>query len=127
MINLSPFLARYFYCCLTFLFSDGEHASAPGSFVFSFLNNDDLPPFKSPLKDGMAEYAIWRSNDRGPSFGNGYDMRVPYDANPSNSFANFGRTYQLPPGYTYLSLEAQSLLAGSFRFSPSEVEVLYLI
>ena len=96
-----------------------EFAPAPGSFLCSFLNNDNLPPFKSPLKDGMAEYAIWRSNDRGPIFGAGYDMRVPDD-----SYSQFGRTYQLPPGYTYASPEAQSLLAGSFRFSPSEVEVL---
>ena len=128
MVNdkTKPLFARHFYICLTF-FLDGEHAPAPGSFLFSFLNNDDLPPFKSPLKDGMAEYAIWRGNDRGPTFGNGYDMRVPHDAQPKSSYSQFGRTYQLPPGYTYPSPEAQSLLAGSFQFSPSEVEVLFLI
>ena len=70
----------------------------------------------------MAEYAIWRSNDRGPIFGNGYDMRVPDDC-----YSNFGRAYQLPPGYTYGDTNAQSLLAGSYKFSPSEVDVLYLI
>ena len=108
-------------------FSDHGFALAPGSFLFSFLNNDDLPPFKSPLKDDITEYAIWRSNDCGPTFGNGYDMRVPPDANSYNSYANLGGAYQLPQGYTYASPEAQSLLTGSLTFSPSEVEVLYLI
>ena len=28
-------------------------ATAPGSFLFSLRNNDDLPPFKSPLKMRM--------------------------------------------------------------------------
>ena len=75
----------------------------------------------------MAENAIWRSNDRGPTFGGGYDMRVPHDAQPKNSYADFGNTYQLPLGCTYQSTKARNLLAGSFQFSPSEVEVLYLI
>ena len=126
MIKLSPFSARYFFSCLTF-FLDWEYAPAPGSFLFSFLNNDNRPPFKSPLKDGMGESAIYCGNDWGPTFGSGNDMRVPNDAKPSKSYAQFGRTYQLPPGYTYASSEAQSLLAGSLKFTPSEVEVLYLI
>ena len=126
-VKLSPFFARYFYSYLTIFFSDDGFVRAPGSFLFSFLNNDNLAPFKSPLKDGMDEKAIFRRNDGGPIFGGGYDMRVPHDAHLYNSYANLGRTYQLPAGYTYVSPEAQSLLAGSFYFSPSEVEVLYLI
>ena len=95
--------------------------------MFSFFNNDNLAPFKSPLKDGMDEKAIFRRNDGGPIFGGGYDMRVPHDAHLYNSYAKLGSAYQLPPGYTYGSLDAQSLLAGSLLFSPSEVEVFYLI
>ena len=120
MIKLRSFFARYFYSCLTF-FSDPGYAPAPDSFLFSIFNKDYRVPFKSPLKDNMAETAICRYNEWGPTFGGGYDMRGPHDANKYNSYAQFGRTYQLPPGYTYQlppgytygSPEAQSLLAGS--------------
>ena len=129
MVNekTKPVFCALFLQLSNILFSDDGFVRAPASFLFSFLNNDDLPPFKSPLKDGMDEKAIFRGNDRGPIFGGGYDMRVPHDTNLYNSYANLGSAYQLPPGYTYGGLDAQSLLTGSLRLSPSEVEVLYLI
>ena len=44
----------------------------------------------------------------------------------SGSFSNFGSTYKPPSGYDYGSTKAKSLLAGTFKFIPTEIEVFYL-
>ena len=36
-------------------------------------------------------------------------------------------TYRPPSGYSYGSSNTQALLAGSFTFTPSEVEVFYFV
>ena len=101
----------------------GRFTSAPGSFLFSLRNNDDLGPFKAPLKNKNETYAICRCNSWGPCF---YDLFI-YDNAGLNtySWAHLGYTYQLPPGYTRGQPNTTSLLAGSKYFTPSEVEVFY--
>ena len=97
--------------------------SAPGSFLFSLRNNDDLGPFKAPLKNEYSEYATCPRNSYGPCFD---DLRIRDNAgSTTDSFTKFGFTYQPPPGYTYGELNTRSLLAGSYYFTPSEVEVFY--
>ena len=105
------------YCVLT-----GGYIAAPGSFLFSLRNNDDLPPFKAPLKSENAQNAIYRASGYGPTFGTGHDLRIS-----SNSFTNFGHSYQLPSGYVHGGSKTHSLLAGSYNFKHPQVEVLYLI
>jgi hypothetical protein len=102
-----------------------DQTSAPGSFLFSLRNNDDLAPFKLPLKDGNS-VAISRDSTYGPTFGLD-DLHIANNAG-SNSFslANIDDSYQAPPGYTVGKPNTRSLLAGSYYFTPSEVEVLYL-
>ena len=107
-----------------FILTDGW-SSAPGSFLFSLRNNDDLPPFKAPLKDENDGYAIWRHRGYGPLFGAGHDLYIVSNAK-SSTYSRLGRTYQAPPGYTHGQANTNSLLAGSYTFTPSEVEVLYL-
>ena len=84
--------------------------------------------FKAPLKDSNDGAAIYRSNWYGPTFGRGADLYIADNAgsNPY-SYTNFGHTYQAPQGYPYGAANASSLLAGREYFTPSEVEVLYLI
>ena len=64
------------------------------------------------------------------AFGGGYDLYIAPNAHQSaSSYTNFGKSYELPQGYTFSSAEAseaRSLLAGSYFFSPNEVEVFYL-
>ena len=100
---------------------------APGSFIYSLRNNDGLAPFKSTLKYESDQGAIWRSIGYGPTFGGGHDLYIASDAG-SNTYSrtNFGYTYNLPRGYTHGETNTRSLLGGSFKFTPSEVEVLYL-
>ncbi|XP_028403378.1 uncharacterized protein LOC114526077 [Dendronephthya gigantea] len=107
---------------------EGSRA-APGSFLFSFHNNDDLAPFKSFLKNPNTATAIESNKDSGPKFGIGPDLSI-FDKTITQktygSYANLGISYQAPPGYSFGERKTQSLLAGSLAFTPAEVEVLYL-
>jgi hypothetical protein len=102
----------------------GDQTSAQGSFLFSLRNNDDLAPFKLPLKEGNGDAAINRDSGEGPSFGL-EDLVIANNAGSNGfSIAYIGESY--PPGYTFGQSNTRSLLAGSYYFSPSEVEVLYI-
>lgn len=92
-------------------------------------SNDDLKPFKSSLKDENDENAIYRDGSYGPSFGsNSADMEIADNAGSTNgSYAKLGNIYHAPAGYDYNAKNTNSLLGGSEKFTPSEVEVLYLV
>jgi hypothetical protein len=106
--------------------TDWTYASAPGSFLFSLRNNDDLAPFKAPLRGENGFWAIAPGRRYGPTFG--YDLVIHDNANSNaDSRAYFGHTYQVPPGYTFKQTNTNTLLAGSYKFTPSEIEVLYII
>jgi hypothetical protein len=110
---------------LCLFFTDLFGISAPGSFLFSLRNNDDIAPFKAPLINEN-EAAIISYSDVGPIFGRG-DLYIANNARSNNnSNTRFGRTYQAPPGYTYGQNKTIWLLAGSYYFTPAEVEVLYI-
>ena len=102
-----------------FVFTDGI-VRAPGSFLFSLRNGDDLQPFKAPLKNEDDQYAIQRHADYGPTFGGGYDLAIKI-GKQSSSF--FDYSYQAPN----TTAKKRYLLAGSEYFKPEEIEVLYLI
>ena len=100
-----------------------RYSTAPGSFLFGFGHGKS---FKAPLKDSNDVWAIVRYSGYGPAFG--HDLRIANNAGSNTaSYTNFGRTYQAPQGYPYGAANTSSLLAGSRFFTPSEVEVLYLI
>ena len=62
----------------------------------------------------------------GPTFGGGYDIFIHKTARSnSNSYSNLGWTYSPPRGYSYGSTFAQTFLAGTYRFTPDEVETFY--
>jgi hypothetical protein len=109
------------------LFLTGSYTSAPGSFMFSLRNNDDLAPFKAPLRDENDRRAINRYSGYGPTFGWGGDLYIANNARSNTfSYTYFGRSYQPPPGYNVGESNTSSLLPGSFQFTPSQIEVLYL-
>ena len=101
--------------------TDG-YTDAPGSFLFSLRNDDNLQPFKLPLKDKNNVQAILPRRDYGPTFGisTTFQLLISDNARYENSFALIGDVYQPPDAYR------QTLLAGSEVFKPSEVEVLYI-
>ena len=111
--------------CLILL--TGIHISAPGSFLFSLRNKDNLAPFQAPLKNEDSVFAMYRIYGYGPTFGIGHDLYIAnYAGSNIGSYPNFGATYNVPPGYTWALPNTLSLLAGSLHFSPSAVEILYL-
>ena len=107
------------------------NAGSRDSFIFSLSNKDNLPPFKSVLGRHWTKSYIVGDSRHGAIFGCGYDDRVrdisiSGNANRnSTSFSDFGHAYTLPEGYVAGSKKARCLLAGSFNFTPTEVEVFY--
>lgn len=66
----------------------------------------------------------------GPTFGDGNDIVIWNDAgNTRQSYTSCGHGYVAPQGYSIAEQVASGLqcdfFAGSFQFTPDEVEVLY--
>ena len=91
------------------------------AFIFSLRNKEGLAPFKS-LVIGQIN-GIFRSSSFGPTFGGGPDILIGDNANSNtNSYTNFGYSYSLPSG----TKDRKTILAGTNKFTPDEVEVFYL-
>ena len=112
---------------LTVFILTDDTTSAPGSFLFSLFNRHNVAPFKAPLKDEKDSLAMYRFRRYGPLFGKGHDLVIHSNANSNtHSYANLGSSYEAPSGYTFNTTNTKSLLAGSYHFTPSELEVFYL-
>jgi hypothetical protein len=101
--------------------SKGGCQTGTSSFLFSLKNQTN-----SGLKFNCfkTEYSINCSSSYGPTFGGGHDLRISNNSNANiESYSNPGNSYQLPPGYTYGTDQAQNLLAGSYNFKVNEIEV----
>ena len=95
------------------------------SFLFSLKNKDNVPPFKASVYKNH-QYAICSNPGYGPSFGGGRDLHISNDSHTNQqSYTNFGYTYQPPTGYDYGTQQTESLLAGSYNFTPTEIEVFF--
>jgi hypothetical protein len=97
---------------------------APGSFIFSLRNKEDLSPFKAPLKDENTPLAIYTSSSFGPVFGS-TDIHISNDAaSNTRSYTNFKSYYPVPSGQVS---DTRTILAGTKYFQPSEIEVFYMV
>ena len=68
--------------------------------------------------------AIKCSSNSGAAFGDGCDLYISHNANENKfSYSKLGYTYQPPPGYFKGNSQTDALLAGSFTFTPTEIEV----
>ena len=67
--------------------------------------------------------AIYRISSYGLSFGGGHDIVIADNANSNNnSLTHFGHSYSVPSGVK----DKKTILAGTYKFTPDEVEVLSL-
>lgn len=82
-----------------------------------------MPPFKSMVK--RSSHAIYSYSGYGPTFGGGHNIYISSDAKSNtNSYTDFGEGsfYAIPSGVK----DPYTILAGTRKFSPDEVEVFYL-
>jgi hypothetical protein len=90
------------------------------------VNKDNLAPFKSPVYRNSGR-ALYTYAGYGPTFGDSFDIHIVNNANANtDSFTDIGRTYRPPSGYSSSSTKARNLLAGTYKFTPNEVETFYL-
>ena len=99
------------------------------AFLFSLVNKPGWAPVKLPQtgKDSSnRRNSIHDNRSNGPIFGGGYDIYISnYASSNRNSYSNLGWTYSPPSGYSYGSTFAETFLAGSYSFTPDEVEAFY--
>ena len=108
------------------ILGDSGYKSSSSNYLFSLRNKDNLSPFRSPVYRNSG-YAIYTNPSYGPTFGNGHDFYISNNADRNRrSYTNLGYTYRSPSGYSRGSSNTQALLAGSFNFTPTEVEVYYM-
>ena len=102
---------------------NGQDATSK-SFIFSLVDKEGLAPFKSMVKLSQSSFAIYSRSYLGPAFGChwGCDLLINSNANQRlSSYTDFGTSYSLPNGVT----DRRTILAGTYNFSPDEVEVFY--
>ena len=110
----------YLFPFLSHLVSSIGYSSTSNAFIFSLINKEGLAPFKSMVK--IPSRAIYRDSSYGPTFG-GNDIYIRNNANHNtNSYTNFGFSYSVPSGVQ----DRRTILAGTYNFTPDEVEVFYL-
>ena len=99
--------------------SSGGYGFTRKAFIFSISNKEELDPFVSEVRSPYL--AIYRRSWYGPRFG--YDISIDNNANSNSySYARLGRAYPAPAAVQ----DPDTILAGTLRFSPDEVEVFYL-
>ena len=119
--------------CFPFLFSliDSSHKYQYDSkaFLFSLVNKPGWAPVKLPQTGTYSSnraYSVLFRSSYGPTFGGGHDIHISNSASSnSNSYSELGHTYRPPRGHSYGSTFAQTFLAGTFSFTPDEVETFY--
>ena len=93
------------------------------AFLFSLVNKPGWAPVKLPQ---TGTHSIYDCSSYGPTFGGGWDIAIyDYASSSSNNHANLGWTYSAPSGYSYGSTFTQTFLAGTYQFTPDEVETFY--
>jgi hypothetical protein len=96
----------------------GQYKYDSNAFIFSLVNNYNIT-VKMSVK--YPQYAIYAYDSYGPTFGAGHDFYIGSDG--SYGYSNLGYYYQLPSFLTYGTAPAQSFLAGSYSFTPLDIEV----
>ena len=118
--------------CFPFLFSlidsGSKYQYDSKAFLFSLVNKPGWAPVKLPQTGRYSSnaYSIRFESSYGPIFGGGYDIYISNSASSnSNSYSNLGYTYSPPSGYSFGSTFARTFLAGTYHFTPDEVETFY--
>ena len=99
------------------------------AFIYSLTNNNGsghvvYNPVKLRVKPDRYKYAVFTCDSLGPIFGMG-DIFISNNASSNqDSSTCCGDSYPLPPGYS-LSGPNCTFYAGSYKFTPTDIEVFY--
>ena len=99
------------------------------AFLFSLENKPGWAPVKfsqSGQYSSHKTYSILFRSSYGPTFGGGCDIAIKnFASSNSHSYSDLGHTYSPPRGHSYTSTFARTFLAGTYSFTPDEVETFY--
>ena len=98
------------------------------AFLFSLVNKPGWAPVKLPQTGlyGYYGYSIYDCSSYGPTFGGGSDICIAdYASSYTSSYTNLGHDYSPPKGYNYGDTFTMTFLAGTYQFTPDEVETFY--
>ncbi|XP_068706641.1 uncharacterized protein [Montipora foliosa] len=113
------------YTDLSWYSSSCGYASSSKSFIYSLYNINGFAPVKRQVKSGGQSSAIYRCSNDGPTFGNGHDIYISNNAASNrHSYTYCGNGYHLPPGYSSSGYSCR-FYAGSYKFTPTDIEVFY--
>ena len=70
----------------------------------------------------QSQYAIYRYQGYGPTFGNGWDIYISDNSNSNNDSHTYLSNYETPKGAN----KPTTILSGTLFFSPDDWEVFYL-
>ncbi len=102
--------------------SDNKYETDSSAFLFSLINKENRP-FRVVCSDG-GKHAIAGHPNYGPRFGCfPQDLHIAGNSNTNeSSYCNFGHTYK-HPDYPVGTEETKNILAGSYYFKTTEIEV----
>ncbi|XP_065837467.1 uncharacterized protein [Oscarella lobularis] len=105
--------------------SRGNYIQSTDAFLFAFVSNGlGTTPFRGRVFQNAGN-AIYDYNLYGPTFGAGHDLHIASDSNSnSNSYMEWGNTYELPDGYTHGG-NGRTWICGR-NFQTIEIEVFAL-
>ena len=99
------------------------------AFIYSLTNNNGpgsavYNPVKLQVKPDSYQYAVTRCNVYGPTFGSNDLLITNNAASKPDSSTSCGTHYPLPSGYSLPGHNCK-FYAGSYRFTPTDIEVFY--
>ena len=99
------------------------YSAASKAFIFSLYNINGYAPIKLTQYDDHSQYVMFHCSTYGPTFGDHDILISNYSLYNKNSRTDCGHAYTAPPGY--LRRSSCPFFAGSYKFSPTDVEVFY--
>ena len=120
---------QYHFVFFLLASESGRYQYDSKAFLFSLVNKPGRAPIKLSQEGQYSfrkSYSIYIYSSYGPTFGGGHDINIKSDASSNgNSYSDLGHTYSPPSGYSYTSTFARTFLAGTYKFTPDEVETFY--
>ncbi|CAH3186573.1 unnamed protein product [Porites lobata] len=111
-------------------YSSGGIRRSSKAYIYSLTNNKgsghaEYNPVKVGVKSvELRPFALRTSDSYGPSFG-ANDILISNNASSNtDSETKCGTIYVLPPGYSLYGSKCK-FYAGSYRFTPTDIEVFY--